>query len=159
MHIGKLFYLDYKIGINLYLIMEKIFQTKYEDNKDSIIKVRHTVFVIGQSVPSEIEIDGKNPQCYHALITIDNAPIATGRMERDGHIGRIAVLEEYRGKHYGQKIMGKLEEIAKSEGIKRVYLGSQVHAMNFYAKLGYTPYGEFYFEANMKHRKMQKSIH
>ena len=138
--------------------MEKIFQTKYEDNKDSIIKVRHVVFVIGQNVPSEIEIDGKDPDCYHALITIDDTPIATGRMEKDGHIGRIAVLEEYRGHHYGQKIMGKLEEIAKKEGIGRVCLGSQVHAMNFYEKLGYIPYGEFYFEANMEHRKMEKSI-
>ena len=138
--------------------MEKIFQTKYEDNKGSIIKVRHVVFVIGQSVPSEIEIDGKDPKCFHALITIDDTPIATGRMEKDGHIGRIAVLEEYRGKHYGQKIMEKLEEIAKKESIRRVYLGSQVHAMKFYAKLGYIPYGDFYFEANMKHQKMQKSL-
>ena len=136
--------------------MEKIFQTKYEDNKDSIIQVRHIVFVIGQSVSSEIEIDGKDPQCFHALITIDDIPIATGRMEPDGHIGRIAVLEEYREKHYGQKIMGKLEEIAKKEGIGRVYLGSQVHAMNFYAKLGYIPYGEFYFEAGIEHRRMEK---
>ena len=136
--------------------MEKVFQAKYEDFKQDIIKVRHVVFVIGQNVPSEIEIDGKDPQCFHALLTLDDTPIATGRMEKDGHIGRIAVLEEYRGKHYGQKIMNKLEEIANEEGLKRVYLGSQVHAMNFYSKLGYTPYGNFYFEANMEHRKMEK---
>ncbi|MDA3885871.1 MAG: GNAT family N-acetyltransferase [Candidatus Delongbacteria bacterium] len=138
--------------------MEKIIQAKYEDHKKSIVHIRHTVFVIGQNVPSEIEIDGKDPQCFHALITIDDTPIATGRMEKDGHIGRIAVLEEYRGHHYGQKIMGKLEEIARNEGIRRVYLGSQVHAMNFYEKLGYTPYGEFYFEAGIEHRRMQKSL-
>ncbi|MDA3840077.1 MAG: GNAT family N-acetyltransferase [Patescibacteria group bacterium] len=138
--------------------MEKIIQVKYEDFKESIVQVRNIVFVIGQNVPIEIEIDGKDPQCFHALITVDDNPIATGRMEKDGHIGRIAVLEKYRGKHYGQKIMEKLEEIAKEEGIKKVYLGSQVHAMNFYAKLGYIPYGEFYFEASMKHRKMQKQL-
>ena len=127
------------------------------NNKDSIVSIRHDVFVIGQKVPSDIEIDGKDPQCFHVLITIDDTPIATGRMEKDGHIGRIAVLEAYRGKHYGQKIMKKLEEIAKEEGIKRVYLGSQVHAMEFYSKLGYIPYGEFYFEAKMEHRRMEKA--
>ena len=138
--------------------MEKIFKTKYEDNKDFIVSIRHDVFVIGQNVPSEIEIDGKDPQCYHVLITIDDIPIATGRMEKDGHIGRIAVLESYRGKHYGQKIMNKLEEVAREEGIKRVYLGSQVHAMEFYSKLGYIPFGEYYFEAKMEHRRMEKFL-
>lgn len=138
--------------------MEKIIQVRYEDFKESIVGIRHTVFVIGQDVPSEIEIDGKDPQCFHALITIDDKPIATGRMEKDGHIGRIAVLEEYRGHHYGQKIMGKLEEIARKEGINRVYLGSQVHAMGFYSNLGYTPFGEFYFEAGIEHKKMEKYL-
>ncbi|MBN2788655.1 MAG: GNAT family N-acetyltransferase [Candidatus Delongbacteria bacterium] len=136
--------------------MEKIIQAKYEDYKESIINVRHTVFVIGQNVPAEIEIDGKDPDCFHVLILKDNKAIATGRMEKDGHIGRIAVLEEFRGLHYGQKIMKKLEEIAVENNIKRVYLGSQVHAMGFYSVLGYEPYGDFYFEAGIEHKKMEK---
>ena len=138
--------------------MEKIFQAKYEQYKDEIIKVRHEVFVIGQNISSELEIDGKDSDCFHVLVMIDKKPIATGRMEKDGHIGRIAVLKKYRRKDHGTKVMKKLEEIAKNKSIKKTYLGSQVHATNFYFRLGYESYGNFYFEAGIKHIKMRKYL-
>jgi len=138
--------------------MISIYETKYSDNETKIRTIRHKVFVIGQNVPEEIEIDGKDPECYHVLLTRYDVPVGTGRMESDGHIGRIAVLEEYRGMNFGTMIMNKLEEIARNNGLLQVYLNSQKHAIPFYEKLGYETVGEYFFEAGIEHKKMVKKL-
>jgi predicted GNAT family N-acyltransferase len=138
--------------------MLSIFETSYSKDKDKIRKVRNKVFVEGQNVPVEIEEDGKDEDCFHVLLTRYDLPIATGRMEKDGHIGRISVLEEYRGMNFGTMIMNKLEEVAFKKGIKKLYLNSQSHAIPFYLKLGYEIVGECFFEAGIEHKKMVKEL-
>lgn len=138
--------------------MLSIFETSYSKDKDKIRKVRNKVFVEGQNVPADIEEDGKDESCFHVLLTRYDLPIATGRMEKDGHIGRISVLEEYRGMNFGTMIMNKLEEIALKKGIKKLYLNSQSHAIPFYLKLGYEIVGECFFEAGIEHKKMVKEL-
>jgi predicted GNAT family N-acyltransferase len=138
--------------------MLAIIEVTYSENREKIRKVRNKVFVEGQNVPEKIEEDGKDEDCYHVLLTRYDQPIATGRMEKDGHIGRIAVLEEYRGMNFGTMIMNKLEEIAMKRGIKKLYLNSQSHAIPFYLKLGYETVGEYFFEAGIEHKKMVKEL-
>lgn len=138
--------------------MISIFQADYKKNGADIRTVRHDVFVKGQKVPEDIEIDGKDPECFHVLLTISGKPAGTGRMEKDGHIGRIAVLEEYRGMDFGTMIMKELENIALSEGLRKVYLNSQKQAIPFYLKLGYEPEGDYFYEAGIEHIKMHKDL-
>ncbi len=138
--------------------MLDIFEADYNTFKDQIRSVRHKVFIEGQNVPEEIEIDGKDGGSYHVLLTKNGQPIATGRMQKDGHIGRIAVLEEFRGMNFGSMIMNKLEETAMKKGIKSLYLNSQIHAVPFYLKLGYEPVGDNFFEAGIEHVKMIKEL-
>jgi len=138
--------------------MISIFQTTYAENEDKIRAVRHKVFVEGQSVPEELEIDGKDRSCFQVLLIKNDEAIGTGRMERDGHIGRIAVLEEYRGMNFGSMIMSKLEDIAEKNGIISTYLNSQKQAIPFYIKLGYEPVGDYFMEAGIEHIKMIKKF-
>lgn len=138
--------------------MLKVFEADYLQYKTDIRYVRNKVFVEGQKVPEEIEIDGKDENCFHVLLTKNDEPTGTGRMEKDGHIGRIAILEEYRGMDFGTMIMHKLEEVAKIKGIKSTYLNSQCHAVNFYLKLGYEPVGNIFYEAGIEHIKMVKEF-
>ncbi|MBN2858383.1 MAG: GNAT family N-acetyltransferase [Candidatus Delongbacteria bacterium] len=138
--------------------MISIFQTTYEENEDKIRTVRHKVFVEGQCVPEELEIDGKDSLCFHVLLIKNGEAIGTGRMETDGHIGRIAVLEEYRGMGFGSMIMNKLEETAEKNGIRKTFLNSQKHAIQFYMNLGYEPVGEYFMEAGIEHKKMIKEL-
>jgi len=138
--------------------MISIFQTTYAENEDKIRAVRHKVFVEGQSVPEELEIDGKDRSCFQVLLIKNDEAIGTGRMERDGHIGRIAVLEEYRGMNFGSMIMSKLEDIAEKNGIISTYLNSQKQAIPFYIKLGYEPVGDYFMEAGIEHIKMIKKV-
>jgi hypothetical protein len=138
--------------------MISIYQAFYDRDGSDIRSVRHKVFVEGQNVPEDLEIDGKDPECFHVLLTRCDIPIGTGRMDRDGHLGRIAVLEEYRGMNFGTMIMNTLEDIALKHGILRVYLNSQKHAMPFYMKLGYEPEGDDFIEAGIEHVKMVKQL-
>ncbi len=138
--------------------MISIFQTTYEENDEKIRTVRHKVFVEGQCVPEELEMDGKDSSCFHVLLIKNGEAIGTGRMETDGHIGRIAVLEEYRGMSFGSMIMNKLEEIAAKNGIMVTYLNSQKQAIPFYMKLGYEAIGDYFLEAGIEHKKMIKEL-
>lgn len=138
--------------------MLKVFEADYSCYKTEIRYVRNQVFVLGQNVPEEIEIDGKDESCFHVLLTKNDEPVGTGRMEKDGHIGRIAVLEEYRGMDFGTMIMQKLEDIARDKGISSINLNSQCHAVNFYLKLGYEPEGDTFYEAGIEHIKMVKEL-
>ncbi len=137
---------------------ESIIEANFESDHQRIMQVRNTVFVVEQGVPEELERDEKDPVCLHALLLVDDVPTATGRLEDDGHIGRIAVLEFYRGKGAGRRILDFLEKNALEKGLHRVYLGAQLQAIPFYEKLGYRCYGGKFMDAGIPHRHMQKSI-
>ncbi len=122
------------------------------------MKVRNAVFVEEQGVPAELELDDKDELCSHALILNDGDPIATGRIESDGHIGRIAVLKAFRQEGLGRRVVQQLEQTAMDLGLKRVYLGAQLTAIGFYEKLGYHCYGEIFMDAGIEHRHMEKIL-
>ena len=122
------------------------------------MQVRTRVFVDEQGVPPELEEDEKDPICLHVLLMIDSEPAATGRLEVDGHIGRIAVMRSHRGKGYGSRILDYLEKKAKQTGLNRVYLGAQIQAIPFYEKSGYQCYGDTFLDAGIVHRHMEKHL-
>lgn len=121
--------------------------------------IRFEVFVREQGFAAEIEIDGVDPDCAHVLAsTADGVPVGTGRLLPDGHIGRIAVLKAHRGSGVGSRITEKLVELAAGRGFPRVELNSQVHAIAFYERLGFTAIGEVFDEAGAPHRAMIRKL-
>lgn len=137
---------------------ETMVATRFDTEKNAIMHIRNTVFVKEQGVPEALERDEKDPECLHALLLVNGAPAATGLLEDDGHIGRIAVLKTYRGKGAGSRILGFLERKALEKGLTRVYLGAQLQAIPFYEKQGYRCYGGEFMDAGIPHRHMQKNI-
>lgn len=135
-----------------------IIMTDYQPYADSIRSIRTEVFVIEQSVPIELEHDEFDKSASHVIVFINGLAIATGRILEDGHIGRIAVLKEQRGKGIGRLIMEKLFECAKARKLSSVWLSSQWHANRFYSNLGFVCVGGKYYEAGIEHIKMKKSI-
>ena len=92
------------------------------------------------------------------MVEVDGEHVATGRMLRDGHIGRVAVVKNYRGRGIGIAVIKALLDIATKNKLKRVYLGSQLHARRFYERLGFRAYGGVYQEAGIDHILMDKLI-
>lgn len=124
-------------------------------DKAAIRLIRDTVFIQEQCIDPNIEFDGLDSTAIHALIFHGDQAVGTGRILDDGHIGRIAIIKAFRSKGLGAKIVQSLITEAKDKGYSRVYLGSQKHAIDFYTKLGFKPYGDEFIEAGILHLSME----
>ena len=71
---------------------------------------------------------------------------------------RVAVLHSARGTGIGRALMDALERAASAAGLRRVKLSAQSEVVPFYVRLGYTPYGEEFIEADIPHRWMEKAL-
>jgi len=130
----------------------------YKSNIEDICAIRYEVFVDEQKVPEELEIDGFDGEAKHALAFVDGVPIGTGRILNDGHIGRVAVLKNYRGLGIGKLIMKELIKWAQDMSLEKVWLSSQWHAHSFYLDFGFVCVDEIYKEAGIDHIKMFKVL-
>lgn len=130
----------------------------WERAKAEASRIRFKVFVEEQGVPREIELDEFDERCLHALALEEGRAIGTGRLLPDGHIGRMAVLEGWRGRGVGSRILESLIGAARARGDRQVLLSAQVHAAEFYRQHGFEPMGEIYEEAGIPHRAMRRSL-
>lgn len=120
--------------------------------------LRHEVFVIGQNVPVELELDELDPVCDHALATVEGQVVGTGRLLPAGVIGRMAVAESRRGQGIGAAVLSALEQQARARGHDVVELHAQLHAAGFYDRAGYERVSEVYLEAGIEHVTMRKRL-
>lgn len=121
--------------------------------------MRFAVFVEEQGVPPEIELDEWDAASDHALaIDETGRTIATGRLLADGHVGRMAVLREWRGRGVGAAVLEALLARARDRGMKRAVLNAQTHAQGFYARFGFTRIGAEFMEAGIPHVSMERHL-
>ena len=121
--------------------------------------LRFAVFVGEQNVPSGIELDDKDAVCVHALAYDDaGRAIGTGRLLPDGHIGRMAVIKEWRRQGIGAKLLEALIAEAGKRGHADVALSAQLQAAEFYRSHGFVAEGKVYEEAGILHQKMRKAL-
>ncbi len=134
--------------------------TNYQDHQAELSLIRKAVFVIEQKVPQEIEYDDRDALCQHVLIRVDGRPAATGRIdiEKQGKVGRVAVLSSLRQHNLGRQVMDALEQIARDAELPKIWFHAQTSAVGFYQKLGYKIIGSEFLEAGIVHQKMEKNI-
>jgi predicted GNAT family N-acyltransferase len=126
-------------------------------------RIRQQVFIEEQAVPEELEWDADDAACLHAIATVAGEPVATGRLllrdgEREGKIGRMAVLPLYRGMGVGAQVLTHLMAAAADQGMARLLLSSQTYAVPFYARYGFVAEGDEYLDAGIPHRDMRREI-
>ena len=130
----------------------------WEKARAGAAPIRFTVFVQEQRVPAEIELDAMDPQSLHALAYEDGAPVGTGRLLPDGHIGRMAVLKEFRNRGVGAAMLKRLIDAARERGDREVALSAQVHAVRFYRAHGFVEEGPQYEDAGIRHQAMRLAL-
>ncbi|WP_318475100.1 GNAT family N-acetyltransferase [Photobacterium leiognathi] len=131
----------------------------FDDAHRGLIRtVREQVFIQEQQIDPEIEFDDLDSAAVHVLVMDGEQPLGTGRILADGHIGRIAIMKAARGQGLGAKVVQALVEYAQQQGYPRVDLGAQTHAVDFYRKLGFMPYGDEFMEANIPHQAMEQML-
>jgi predicted GNAT family N-acyltransferase len=138
--------------------MARIEIMSWDKARALVSPIRFEVFVHEQRVPAEIEIDDADPLCLHAVAFVDEKAVATGRLLPDGHIGRMAVLKDWRGRGIGSAILDSLIEAARRRGDRKIALSAQVHALEFYRAHGFLAEGEVYQEAGIAHQAMFKRL-
>ena len=141
----------------------KAYKIQSEQDFETAKKIRYQVFVIGQNVPAEEEIDAFEEQSFHFLAMVNNIPCGAARWrftENGIKLERFAVLEKYRGMGAGSALVeAVIEDIklhSESSG-KSIYLHAQVSAMKLYSKFGFKQTGKLFQECEIDHYKMIRS--
>ena len=128
----------------------------WSEKQAEITSVRRAVFVEEQNVPESIDLDGSDTDYIHVLATDKTGlPVGTARINREGRIGRMAVLKDYRRQGIGRKMIQALMDYGRKNSITDFHVSSQVTAVGFYEKMDFEPFGEEFLEAGIKHIKMK----
>lgn len=133
-------------------------RANWDTDRPTLRALRHTVFVVEQNVPEELEWDGEDAACQHALAFLGDTPVGTGRLTAEGKIGRMAVLSEARGRGVGAAILNHLVAAARDAGMAQVKLNAQSHALAFYERAGFVAEGPAFDEAGIEHRHMRRTL-
>ena len=141
----------------------------------ALYALRHDVFVVGQGVPVDLERDALDAAADHAVAldpagaVVGTGRLVDGRIDQEGRlepasvgtvgtIGRMAVAAAARGTGTGRAVLDLLVGRAAERGLPEVELHAQVHALAFYERAGFTPFGEVYLEAGIEHLGMRRAL-
>jgi predicted GNAT family N-acyltransferase len=118
-------------------------------------RVRRLVFIDEQGVPEALEWDEWDARCVHVLARASTGePIGAGRLLPDAHIGRMAVVQEWRRRGIASAMLRELLTAARERGDEVVRLNAQTQAMPFYLRFGFVAQGPQFQEAGIPHRLM-----
>jgi predicted GNAT family N-acyltransferase len=125
----------------------------------AIRSVRRQVFVEEQGIPESLEWDGRDADCWHVLAFAGpDEVVATGRLQSDGRIGRMAVLREWRGRGVGSALLDRLQRCAQDRGLRQVYVHAQLEVAGFYSRAGFQAVGQPFTAAAIPHIEMTKLL-
>lgn len=124
----------------------------YGDDLEDAYRIRRKVFVEEQKMREEDVFDSLDKVSVHAIVYDENEnPVASGRIAVDGEeyrIGKIAVLEQCRGKKFGDFLVRMLVDKGYLAGAKTVMVRSQIHAVPFYEKIGFVKCGKVFVDTD-----------
>lgn len=120
-----------------------------------LLVLRDLVFVVGQKITAEPEVDGHDPECVHVLGRDETgAMVATARLFL-GHdpvkVGRVAVRTDRQRTGLGRQLMAHVHDIL---GDRPGAMSAQAHLGPWYTSLGWQQVGDVYVEAEIPHVKM-----
>ena len=126
----------------------------WDTHRDTLRFIRDRVFIEEQQVPATIEIDGRDQNAAHFLLSHKGKALGCGRLMEDAKITRLALLPEFRGSGLGAALLDFIVEHARSLGHARVYLHAQDHAIGIYQRAGFNVEGDGFEEAEIPHHAM-----
>jgi predicted GNAT family N-acyltransferase len=129
---------------------------RWPADRERLAQVRESVFVVEQGVPRELEWDGEDAGASHWLAEDGGGnPIGVARLLPTGQIGRMAVLQPWRGRGIGARLLAAALDGARERGYAEVWLNAQARALPFYARQGFIAEGGEFEEAGIPHRRMR----
>jgi predicted GNAT family N-acyltransferase len=129
------------------------FTSQEKDLAEMAFRIRREVFVGEQQVDPAKEYDGFEDSAVHFLAFDNGVPVAAARWrhtDKGIKLERFAVLKQYRSKGVGAAVLQKVLEDVKPYN-KEIYLHSQLSAVPFYQKWGFSKVGDMFYEADIQH--------
>jgi predicted GNAT family N-acyltransferase len=138
----------------------RIVDADWSRDQAGIRAVRQAVFVEEQGIPETLEWDGNDADCRHvlALAEDDAEAVATGRLMADGRIGRMAVLQAWRGYGVGRALLERLQQRALRAGLHDVYVHARLEVAGLYRNAGFRLAGQPFVTADIAHVAMTKTL-
>jgi predicted GNAT family N-acyltransferase len=139
------------------------FVYKFAENEiesEGVREIRRRVFVEEQGIPQNLVFGGDPGDDDNLIVVLDGqSVIATARivfsLPDTAKIERMAVLETFRNRGIGRKMMTFIVSEIKKKGFHKVYLHAQYSAVDFYKSCGFRDVGKPFTEAGIKHIKME----
>ena len=129
---------------------------------DGAFEVRRRVFIEEQGVLEDLELDGHDREALHMVVEDEDRVIGTARVlfpaTGQAKIERMAVLEPFRRRGIGQRILSFLFEELGRRQVEQVVLHAQWPVVSFYRSCGFEETGSPFWEAGIKHIKMQRQL-
>lgn len=119
--------------------------------------VRFAVFVDEQGIDPAIEIDHFDPVSIHCVALSGARPIGASRLLPDGHIGRMAVLADYRRLQIGGGMLERLVAAGIERGDCVLRLNAQAYVEAFYLRHGFVREGEPFMLEGIEHVSMWRA--
>ncbi|MEZ2904053.1 GNAT family N-acetyltransferase [Acinetobacter terrestris] len=128
---------------------------RWDELQNDAKLIREQVFIQEQQIAVEDEWDAEDAISVHFVVYDQDQPIATARLLQNNSVGRVAVLKSHRGLGIGKLLMHQIIQQAKHQQREFLKLSSQVHAIQFYAGLGFKVEGEQYLDCGIPHIDMR----
>ena len=129
---------------------------------DEILAVRAAVFRDEQSIVDSVLTDNDDWSSVHAYAVLDGKVIAIGRLtpatshRPEAQIAWVATLPAYRRQGAGESIMHALLDIAMQYRFSSILISAQAHAIPFYRRFGFVPYGNRFEVSGIQHQYMER---
>ncbi len=139
-----------------------LYSTKEQPNHEKIIAACHTireeVFIVGQNVPEEIDLDGKDIDFDHILLKFGDIIAGCVRLNTSQpdtvKLERLAVIERFRGYGFGKLLLERGIELCEDKKISKITMHAQYYLKEYYEASGFSAVGEPFYEADIKHIEM-----
>lgn len=136
----------------------KIYAGSWAELEKDAKHIREQVFIQEQEIAAQDEWDNDDAVSLHFIVYDENQAIATARLLKNNSVGRVAVLKTYRCLGVGKLLMQAIIEQAKQQERDFLKLSAQVHALPFYAQLGFKQEGVEYLDCGIPHIDMRQGF-
>jgi len=129
---------------------------------EGAFEIRRQVFVEEQGISEDLVFDGHDGEALHMVVKDGQRVIGTARVlflaDNQAKLERMAVLRPFRHKGIGKGIVSFLNEELRDRQLEQVVLHAQYGVVAFYKSCGFEELGMPFWEAGIKHMKMQKRL-
>ncbi len=142
--------------------------TTWQRSEKPLKEIRERVFLQEQNVPIELEWDELDEQAYHILaeaipehMQAKKLAIGTARIiinNKQAHIGRMAVLADWRGQGTGSKMLQYCIDECIKKQVEVIILNAQLYVTKFYQKAGFKITSEEFLDAGIAHKQMTLTL-